>query len=407
MTPEEIKAALSQEVEAFKSSLNAFATKEGMQVALSQFQEAMNKKFDEQISKETFEKLEKAIEVIGAEISANKLNGQGAKKTFKEEYSEKLEEIQSNLKKGIDTQIYTSKDVLSTNVTNGTLGYRDGQVGQIPRGVPFMRDLFQVVPMGENTQGTARWFEQTAVTNNASNVAEATASATASNLTWAEYTITGKRIADWVKIGLDQIKDVDFVQGEVQNLVNRNMRLKENDQLINGTGNGNEIKGILAYATEFDATGISIPGANLIDLVGKIKTQIDTDMLGAAMPNYWAANREDVDSVRYAKDKDNAYLFQNWALGLGQVAVGGMDLVENPLVTQNTLVAGDFSMGTIYVWDDLVIEFAQIEDDKKTGKITIIAYMRENLRVKECEKKGFVKVSDISATIQSITAVTA
>jgi hypothetical protein len=70
----------------------------------------------------------------------------------------------------------------------------------------------------------------------------------------------------------------------------------------------------------------------------------------------------------------------------------------------NTLIAGDFSLGTIYVWDDLVIEFAQIEDDKKTGKITIIAYMRENLRVKDCEKNGFVKVSNLSASIEAITS---
>jgi HK97 family phage major capsid protein len=409
MTPEELKQALAEEIKAFKETFKGYVDEAGLKKSLEDFTTDVMKKFDasNEELKSQITDLTKIVGTQGAEIVANNLASKEVKKTFKQEYSEKLEEITDAISKGQATQIYTSKDVLSTNITDGTLGFRDSAVGQIARGVAFVRDLFQVVMMGSNTQGTARWFEQTAVTNNASNVAEATASGTASAITWAEKTITGKRIMDWIKIGMDQLKDVDFIQGEVQNLVNRNMRLKENDQLINGLSTGNEIAGLLSYAKEFVTTGIEISGANLIDLVGKIRTQIDTDLKGLAMPNYWIANREDTDLVRFAKDKDNAYLFQNWALGLGNVAVGGMELVENPLMTANTLIAGDFSLATLYVWDDLVIEFAQIEDDKKTGKITVIAYMRENLRVKDCEKNGIVKVSDVGATIQAITAVTA
>lgn len=404
MTVEEMKAALAAELKAFQESLTGFADKASMEKALSEFKADMAKQLEGAITKDSFETLEKAIKAQGEVISALKLQGGNSpKENFKSILTNKIGEIEENLSKGHDTQVFTAiKDVMSGNVTPNTLAYRETQVGQIPRGVPYIRDLVQVVNLGGNTANTVRWFEQTAITNNAKNTAEDRVVGSQSNATWAEKNLTGKRIVDWVKIGLDQIKDVDFILGEIQILVNRNMRLKENDQLVNGLGIGNEITGLLTYAKEFDTTGIEIVQPNIIDLVGKIRTQIDTDMLGAAMPNYWLSNRQDVDAVRFAKETTGQYIFPNWAIGNGDVAVGGMSLVENPLVTKNTLICGDFSLATLFVWDDLVIEFAQIEDDKKTGKTTILAYMRENLRVKECEKNGFVKVSDIDVALAAI-----
>jgi hypothetical protein len=64
-------------------------------------------------------------------------------------------------------------------------------------------------------------------------------------------------------------------------------------------------------------------------------------------------------------------------------------------------------MATLYVWDDLMIEIAQIEDDKKTGLTTIIAYQRENLRVKDVDVKSFVKVDSIAAALSDINLIQA
>jgi HK97 family phage major capsid protein len=181
------------------------------------------------------------------------------------------------------------------------------------------------------------------------------------------------------------------------------MKLKENDQLINGTGIGNEVAGIKTYATEFVTTGIQIANANFIDLMGKIKTQIAIDMLGGASPNAAIAYNTDLDEIRYKKDTLGRYLFEAWALGNADVKIGGMTIVENPLVAENTLLAGDFKLATLYVWDDLVIEMGRTEDDMLKGLVTITAYIRENLRVKDVDKKAIVKVTDLAQTISDIS----
>ena len=401
---EELKKAMNEALEGFKKSLPAFVDDASLKTAFADFKKEMQTAYGEEITK-GLSSLEDKIKEQG-EVLASMKNATPAKtKSFRELLVENKGEFDAMIKAngaGL-VRISTSLKTVSTaNATSDTDSYQDRGVGQIQRGMPYMRDLFPKVMLGNNTHDSVSWWEQLAVTNNAGNVAEVRTAPTSSNLTWVKKTLDGRRIMDWTKISLDSLKDIDFVQGEIQGLVNKNMKLKENSQLISGLGTGNEIAGIETYAQAFVTTGISIVDANLIDLLAKMKTQIAVDMLGGAMANYALVNNADVDNVRLKKDKNNNYLYPAWAIG-GNVSVGGISLIENPLVTADTLLLGDFNMATLYIWDDLMIEIAQIEDDKKTGLTTIIAYQRENLRVKDVDVKSFVKVASIADVLATIT----
>lgn len=400
----EIKEMIQKEFESFKSELGNFVDKEGLTKAFEDFKNDIASKYDASELKTKFTEIEESVKIQGSLLRSMKLQGEEKAKSFKDQLVEMKSTITENIEKGLPTQIFTTrKSVLSSNVTNGTLGYRDGMVGQIQRGTPYLRDLLQVVSVGSNTQGTVRWFEQTAVTNNAATTGEDRTHGSQSNLTWAEKTLSGKRIVDYIKVGVDQIKDVDFVMGEVQQLINKNMRLKENDQLLNGDGLTNNIAGLLTYATAFNsASAPKVINPNLLDLTGLCVTQIENDMLGGAMPNYVIANRKDVDGVRYAKTTDGDYVFPQF-VAANMNSLAGVPLVENPLVTADTMVVGDFNLATLYVWDDLVIEMYFEGTDKRDGLITIGAYMRENLRVKDVDKKAFVKVASIATELEAIT----
>ena len=94
--------------------------------------------------------------------------------------------------------------------------------------------------------------------------------------------------------------------------------LAENTALLSGDGNGNNIKGLKAYATAFDTAidaANKIDDANLVDFVGLAKTQINLGTKGGAMANYWLAAPRDVDNVRYKKGNErNVHVPQ---LGIG------------------------------------------------------------------------------------------
>jgi len=404
MNEEELKALMDEQFTAFKASLGQFADKESMETALGVFKEELNAKFEGLLTNEKFEELETAMKAQGAVMTALKLAGDSKEKSFREILKENHEDMVKAVANSVPFSINaTVKTVTSANSTASTLAARQGGVGQIQRGMPYIRDMFNVVTLNSNTGGDIKWWEQLAVTNNAGAVAEATAPSTQSNLTWVEKTLSGKRIADFVKVGKDQIKDFDYTLGEIQRLVNRNMRLKENDALINGNGSGTAINGILSYATTFATAGISIATPNLVDLVGKHITQIETQMLGGAVASDYLINRIDTDNVRFSKASDGQYIFPNWAVG-GEASIAGLRGVENPLVTADTLLTGDFSLGTIFEFDGLIVEMKEVGTDAIDGLITIYAYMRENLRVQDVDKKAFVKSASIATDILAITA---
>ncbi len=405
MDKDELKNVISEQLESFKKSLPNFIDEKSLETAFEQFRSEIEGKFGDAVEK-GIKDLSEAVKKQGEVLSSMKNQSAGKSKSFDDLLKDKSSEFDAMIKAGgagmisIKTSL---KTVQSSNVGSDTGAFRDQNVGQIQRGMPYMRDLFPKVFLSGGTHGDVKWYEQLAVTNNAGNVAEVRTAPTASNLTWVEKTLNSRRIMDWCKISVDSLKDIAFVRGEITSLINKNMKIKENSQLLSGLGTGNEIAGINTYATDFVTTGVSVKDAQLVDLINQAGVQIAVDMLGGALPNYWVANPADVQKyIRSRKDANNRYLFESWALGANPT-IGNMQAVENALVPSDTLLVGDFNRATLYIWDDLIIEIAQIEDDKKTGLTTIIAYLRENLRVNDVDKKAFVKVDSIATDLAAIT----
>lgn len=405
MDKDELKNVISEQLDSFKKSLPNFIDEKSLDTAFSNFRSEIEGKFGDAVEK-GIKDLSEAVKKQGETLSAMKNQSAGKSKSFEDLLKEKSGEFDAMIKAGgagmisINTSL---KTVQSSNVGSDTNAFRDQNVGQIQRGMPYMRDLFPKVFLSGGTHGDVKWYEQLAVTNNAGNVAEVRTAPTESNLTWVEKTLNSRRIMDWCKISVDSLKDIAFVRGEITALINKNMKIKENSQLLSGLGTGNEIAGINTYATDFVTTGVSVKDAQLVDLINQAGVQIAVDMLGGALPNYWVANPADVQKyIRSRKDANNRYLFESWALGANPT-IGNMQAVENALAPSDTLLVGDFNRATLYIWDDLVIEIAQIEDDKKTGLTTIIAYLRENLRVNDVDKKAFVKVASIATALDAIT----
>lgn len=401
MTEEQLKALLQQEMKSLQESLAAFKKAEDIDREIKVVSDKVDEMGFSELKAEV-EELKQAGETIGLELQKmrEKVDTEKEKSIYAmlKENAEKLEKLETDKAGGVKI----IKSVTASNFTDDTNAFRVPGVAEIQRGFPYLRDLFTVVNLGNNTHGSVAYMEQEAVTSNASNVAEGGSSSTQSEISWVEKTLGSKRIHDSIKVSKNQIKDVDFVMGEVNRLLDRNMRLKENSQLLSGLGTGNEIKGITNYAQAFATAGISVQAPNLNDLARKTALQIRTNSLDKFVPNYHVASPIDIDTLRDEKDELNQYVFRSWAEG-APVRLGGVTTVENSLVSSNTLLTGDFSMGTIYVWDGLVIEMGYIDDDFVRGYVTLSAYLRENLLVRDNEAEAFVWVPSISDAKNAIT----
>lgn len=405
-----IKKALAEEITALKDSLKVFTKTEDMQKELSK----ITKQIEDQNVKglnDSVAELTKAVEQQGLLLKKMQDEGAGSqKKTILDVVKEKAADLAALASKQLSPVNFTvSKDVLTANVTVDKPYYSEPGVREIQRGVPWIRNLFNTVNLGSNTHSMVDWWEQLAVTNNAAVGAEGTGPKTQSNLTWIRRILNDKIIHDFVKVSKDRLKDVDFIAGELNTLLTRNMRLLENRELLIGDGTGNHIDGVTSIAKTFTTAGIEIKNANLIDLVGKIKTQILKNSLGGFMPNYFVTEPGEIDNIRYAKDEFGRYLFERWATG-ENVNFGGMQLIETVLPQEvdgsatwgNKVLVMDTTLGTIYVWDDILIEAGYVDKDFTNGMVTLSARMRENLRIKTNDQEGFVYVDDITTALAAI-----
>lgn len=408
MDEKQLKEVLSNEIEGLKGDLQHFVKAEDMLKEI----EGVKAKIEENSVKGLDEKLsalEKAAEEQGIAIKKIREKGEDNKvKSFRDMLIEQKDALKAVAEGDIEGKKLSfnmsRKSIQDGAIGSDTYAYRDGGVGQIQRGKTYVRDLLNVVTLGNDTRGDVKWYEQATITDSSELGAENFTPAAQSDITWVEKTLAAKRIKDYIKVSREQLQDVDFINGEVTNLINQNMRLKENAQLYSGTGLTVNMTGLNTYAPAFDATGIAIANADILDLIAKCRTQIVTDTIDGYMPNTMFINPEDLDDLRLLKDATTGVRqFPQWALG-GNVNISGVGIVENSLVTADTLLMGDLSVATLFEWNGLTVEMYQIDDDALTGMVTIVAYQRENLRVKDVDLKALVKVASIAAAVTAITA---
>lgn len=404
MTVEEMKAALSQQAAELKEGMKAFAKSDDIQAEIKKITDDVEKLNIKGLENQLGE-LQKAAELQGELINQMKAGAPQKVESFRDALVKNADHFKKMLETsdaGNLKMVASRKSISGAQVTNDTVSYRESGITQIQRGQEWIRDKFNTVSLGANSHNVVTWVEQSTITDNSAMVAEVSTPAAQSGITWIERTLSSKRVKDFIKVSKDALKDFDFLNGEIRTLIEKNMRLKENAQLYAGDGIGLNIKGILAIAPEFVTAGIQLPDADIFGLITKGKTQIKKAGLDAYAPNQLILNPDEVDAMRLLKNKDGDYMNMAWAMG-GLPSVGGLNIYENCLANPNSMLMGDFSYGTVYLWDELQIEIGYVGTDFTDGYVTIVAYQRENLRVKELEKTAFLKVTDVAAAIQAIT----
>lgn len=357
--------------------------------------------------------LQEQLDKMGSEISAMKENAPEEKHVsltdaFKEQIEANKEKIEAGAKFKMQVPAeLVSKTITASSITSDTAALRDEQVGQLFRGQEFLRNLFRVRTVGENTHGTYRWWEQSSVTDNSSNVSEGADAASESTAAWEEKSLTGKRINAWSKVTKDQLKDVNWMRDEVITILQKSMRLKENSQLLSGTGAATYIKGLETYSTAFaSADSPTYKKATLQDLISACKTQVSRKTYGGGVADTVIISPNRMDELRSAKDDNGNYVNQMWAIG-GNVMIHGLNIVENALVDDSDMYVFDSKLAQLLVWDNLTVEVGQINDDFTNGIFTMNAYMRENLLIKDVDTEAFVFVDDIDTEIAAITVAEA
>lgn len=331
-----------------------------------------------------------------------------------EENAEKLKEFKSKKVRDFEMEIKTATP---SDIATHTIGMRVPGIGQLPVRQPFMFDIFPVVP---TTMEYIKYMDQESIARDARNCIDVNAITPASSVTWKERQIQIMKTKDFIHASRDMIEDYDFVQGELNKLINTSVILKVDDNLLKGDGSSPNWIGVSSIASEFDATNTlsgtitawagTVATPNVFDLIIAMASQIiAAGKDNAWVPNFVLVNTIDKYKNMLIKDSQGRYLLPPFVTTVNgkEVSIDGMQIRSNPNVSPNTMYVMDSTKGTIYMRKGFGLEMSYENGSNfQTETVTIKGYMRGNLLIRNVDANAFMKCSDVTAALAALAIPT-
>ena len=217
--------------------------------------------------------------------------------------------------------------------------------------------------------------------------------------TLSEKTITAGKVALTAKLTEETLTDLHQLVAEIRAEIINRIGLAEEEGILNGTGEGGQIKGVATDMPGFSLGTFKIEKANTYDVIVAAYTQVVSVSNMAYRPNLVLMNPIDYAQMQLTKDVNGQYLrpFQ-----VGDELIPGLRVEASTAVKQGEFALGDFNYLNIRdVWA-LTITFGWENDDFTKNLVTMIGEKRLMAYIKDQYKTAFVK--DTIANV--ITAIT-
>ena len=328
------------------------------------------------------------------------LNGM-AKKSVSEELKEKKSEIKSLVSGSANAEVELKALTNRASVSDNALGFFIPEITQLGH---KERSLYNVLPKvtvsDKNTGGTIRyrdWDEATTV-RAAAMVAEGAAfPESTAKFKW--YSEDLRKIGDTLPVTEEFFEDEAMAASELEMFLDVNVNLVIDTQLVNGDGTGQNLKGLLNVAPAYVpvASGISAP--NLKDLAIKVKNDITRSRGSKYSPDMALVNSLTMESLILKKDSTNNYIFDE-----NTGTIGGLAVVIDENVPNNQMIVGDRRYARIYEKTGVVLSKWMPNNQYLEDEITIKARKRMLLLVKNGDRTGFRKVTDIAAALVTLSS---
>ena len=253
--------------------------------------------------------------------------------------------------------------------------------------MPFFRDIVNVAPIRGNK---VTWINKSAVSNGAGMTAEG-ATKTQISWTYSEESADVKKITAYVKVSKEALDDLDFLRSEINTDLRQEIELKLDEQIAEGSGVGQNIKGILTYAPAFAVAGTSlsaaVDGANRLDVLRSAVALIRKAKFRA---NYIAINPVDAALMDMEKGDDNHYILPPFVTADG-TRVAGTTVIESFSIDEGSFLVGDFTKSNLRIREEININLGYENDDFTKNMVTILAEMRAVHYIKLHHVPAFVK----------------
>lgn len=274
-----------------------------------------------------------------------------------------------------------------------------GGVVELPQQRLYVRDL---MPVGQTTLNSIPYIRETSYTQAADMVAEEGEKPEAT-LVIEDTTAPVKKIAVVLKVTDEMFADFPMLRDYVNGRLRYMVLSKEEQQLLNGSGAGNQITGLLNAGIQ--TTSATTPGElkAILTAITKIRTSGSTSA-GGWEPDGIIINPTDWEELRNLKDAVNGQYFGGGPFygpyGQGQFIqeplIWGLRPVITNAITAGTFLVGAFRMGAqIWQREGVMMDATNSnEDDFNFNRVSL--RVEERLALRVYSPKAFCTVTDVA-----------
>lgn len=372
----DVKADFQKSHDAVKEIAEKALAESGKGVALA---EEFKAKADEALLK--MNGFNEKLADLEQEVARSGKGSDGEKtKSLGEQFTE-AENVKAWLAKGEKTRVSMSIKATLTSLVTDTAGAvgdaiqvtRLAGILPMPQRQLTIRDL---IAPGRMDGNAIEYVKETGFTNGAGMVAEG-ASKPSSDIKFDLVPASAKVIAHWMKASRQVLSDISQLRSVVDQRLIYGLKVKEEQQLLNGDNTGQNLHGIIPQATAFVAP-ITVAGATSID-------NMRLAMLQAALAEYPATasvmNPSDWAWVELLKDTTGRYIIGN-PQGTLSPTLWGLPVVATQAIAIDKFLTGSFRQAA-QVFDrwDARVEVGYENDDFTKNLVTILAEERLALAV--------------------------
>jgi len=385
LTPEQLDQ-YKTEMKAHEDSLLKTTITEEVKAQITAGQEALKNFLADEIAKQI--------------VDANK-KGKENTKTLVEEITENKEAIKAIANGDKSTEVEIKALTNRASIANNTEAIRLTDIGQLGVKRRALYDFFPKVQVGDgNHNGTIAyidWDESTTV-RAAAVVAEG-GTFPESTAKFAEYTKKLQKIGDTLPVTEEFMEDEVLASSELAKFVGINVNTVIDTKIAVGAGGSNDIEGLYTASPAYTPVASGITDANIKDLVRKMRTAIVKTRGSKYSPNFVTANSDTIDRYFLKKDANNNYMFD---AETGTIA--GLAIVEDNNLADNTLVVGDGRFGTIYEKGGVVLSEGYNDGQFVGDMKTIKARARLLFLIRNVDKTGFLKCTNITTALATLAS---
>jgi HK97 family phage major capsid protein len=272
-----------------------------------------------------------------------------------------------------------SRNGYTVSVPRGLYGAKDitGVSRTVPDALPTIAPgprlavgVRSLVPQGSTTAGAISYVVETSFTNNANVVAEGTAKPK-SDKVFTGVTQPVETIAHYFKVSRQSYEDLPGLAAMIESNGIYGVQLKEDQQLLNGTGTPPQLRGFMTVA----AAAPGAAGGTLVDAVGAA-------IFDLAAKGYMAdgtvLNPADWGGIAMLTNAQGNYLFAN-PLAYNQA----LSLWGTRMVLSSQMTAGNFLVGA-FRGNSLILDREEVNvrvaeqnvDDFERNLLTILVEER-------------------------------